>query len=118
MTIPEKLSTFSASRTRLRPRMLMERPAASASAMPTEVMPSPPIWISSASTTCPNRVRVSAASTTTSPVTQTALVAVNSESSGVKVCPGLTEQGSNSSPAPSRMTSANPAAIMRPGGCR
>jgi len=52
-----------------------------------------------------------------SPVTQTALVEVNSASMGVTCAPSRTDTGSISNAAPARITSAKPAAIRRPGGC-
>ena len=67
-------------------------------------------------TACPKKLKVSAVSTTTSPVTQTALVAVNSASSGVTYAPGCTAKGSISSAAPHKISSANPAAMIRAGG--
>lgn len=44
---------------------------------PTEAIPRPPICMSAATIACPIAVKLSAVSTTTSPVTQTALVDVN-----------------------------------------
>lgn len=49
------------------------------------------------------------------PVTQTALVEVNSASMGVTCAPSRTDTGSISNAAPARITSAKPAAIRRPG---
>ena len=115
-TMPSRLSTFSASRTRERPFKLMRRPATNASPMPMDATPRPPICIKIAMTACPNRLNVSPVSTTTSPVTQTALVAVNSASSGPTCAPGCTANGSISSAAPSKISSAKPTAMMRAGG--
>ncbi len=70
--MPSRLSTFSASRTRERPFKLMRRPATSASPMPMDATPRPPICIKIAMTACPNRLNVSPVSTTTSPVTDSA----------------------------------------------
>ena len=52
-------------------------PAAMISPTPTEAIPRPPICMSAATIACPIAVKLSAVSTTTSPVTQTALVDVN-----------------------------------------
>ena len=117
LTMPFRFSTFSASRTRERPFRLMRRPVTSASPMPMDATPRPPIWISTAMTSWPNRLKVSPVSTTTSPVTQTALVEVKSAFSGVICTPGCTENGSMSSAAPQRISTAKPMAMIRAGGC-
>ena len=114
--MPSRLSTFSASRTRERPFKLMRRPVTSASPMPMDATPKPPIWMSTAMTTWPNILKVSAVSTTTRPVTQTALVAVNRASSGAMCSPGCTAKGSISSAAPHKISSAKPSAMIRAGG--
>ncbi len=49
-----------------------------ASSVATAMYPSPPIWMSPRMTSSPNNDQVVAVSTTTSPVTHTAEVAVNS----------------------------------------
>lgn len=51
-------------------------PAAMINPTPTEAIPKPPICMSAATIACPIAVKLSAVSTTTSPVTQTALVDV------------------------------------------
>ena len=115
-TMPSRLPTFMASRIRVRSRRLMRRPAAKASPMPMEVMPKPPIWISTAITACPTGVKVSAVSTVSRPVTQTALVAENRASTGCTVMPGRMENGMSNKSVPSKMVEANPRAINLAGG--
>ena len=117
LTMPSKLSTLRASRTRLRPRKLIRRPAAMASPMLTEDIPRPPSCISTASTAWPNSVKVSPGSTVTSPVTQTALVAVNRASSPGSCPAPRTAMGSESSAAPMKMSTAKPKAMVRAGDC-
>ena len=50
------------------------------------------------------------------PVTQTALVDVNSASITLTSAPSFTEHGRRSKKAPSKITTANPVVIRRPGG--
>ena len=90
-----------------------------ASAM-TVITPRPPIWMPARSTQRPKTDQWVAVSTTTRPVTQTALVAVNSAVSGSVHVPARLEAGSISSRVTSAMIAAKPSA-MTPcaliGGC-
>ena len=69
--------------------------------------PSPPIWISSIITTCPNAVQLVKVSVTISPVTQVADTAVNRQSKN-GVPPLFDEIGSHSSSAPVSIIARNP----------
>ena len=80
----------------------------------TVMKPRPPIWMSVMITIWPKVVQPVKVSRTIRPVTQVALVAVNSASSGAAGAP-LEAMGSISSPAPVRMTSRNPTAMRREG---
>ena len=70
--------------------------------------PSPPSCISTRITECPNRVNAVGVSTTTSPVTQVALVEVKSASTNPRRCPAGVDAGSISIPAPQKITAPNP----------
>ena len=73
------------------------------------MMPKPPTWIRARMMTWPNGVQYVAVSTTVSPVTQTADVAVKAAiRNGVPPGPGV-EIGIMSSTVPTRMAPANPA---------
>ena len=63
-------------------------------------------------TICPKRLQCVAVSSVTSPVTQVALTAVKTASSGFVKLRSAEETGSINSTAPARMTNRKPAAIM------
>ncbi len=101
-----------------RPATLILR-ASSRPIIPAEIMiPNPPIWISSMMTTWPNPVQCVAVSTTVSPVTQTADVAVNSASKKFVTDPERDEIGSMSNPVPSSVATAKAATTLRAGRTR
>ena len=80
----------------------------------TVMKPRPPIWMSVMITIWPKVVQPVKVSRTIRPVTQVALVAVNSASSGAAGAP-LEAMGSISSPAPIRITRKKLSAIRRAG---
>ena len=67
------------------------------------MMPSPPIYIRSSITICPNTLHVDAVGSVTSPVTQVEVVAVNSASIYNTDCPVAELMGSTSKTLPNRM---------------
>lgn len=77
-----------------------------------ETTPRPPICIKMMITTCPNADQYVAVSTTTSPVTQIAEVAVKNEFIKPAHSPLFVENGSNKSIVPSAIAKANPNAII------
>ena len=81
----------------------------------TVMTPNPPSWMSARITTLPNRLQCTAVSTTTSPVTQTEVVAVNSAVSGPVCCPLAVEIGSHSSSVPTRIAERKLSGISRTG---
>ena len=97
--------------------MLTLLPAAIISPTPTEAIPRPPICINIAMTICPIAVKLSAVSTTTSPVTQTALVDVNNAFKKDKCTPFFKENGIINSTAPTRITALKPSAMILLGLC-
>ena len=92
-------------------------PAAMISPTPTEAIPKPPICMSAATIACPIAVKLSAVSTTTSPVTQTALVDVNNAFKKDKCTPFFKENGIINSTAPTRITALKPSAMILLGLC-
>ena len=91
------------------------RPAATSRMSEENVMmPSPPSWMSPRMTAWPNPLNAVAVSTTTSPVTQTAEVAVNSASMK-EMRPPRALGGSQSKTAPPRMAKAKLRARTRAG---
>ena len=84
---------------------------------PTEAIPKPPICMSAATIACPIAVKLSAVSTTTSPVTQTALVDVNNAFKKDKCTPFFKENGIINSTAPTRITALKPSAMILLGLC-
>ncbi len=76
--------------------------------------PKPPIWMSTMITTWPNGDQKVGVSTTMCPVTQTALVAVNSASMKVAGRPWVAT-GNESSAVPRASTPPNARAMTRPG---
>ena len=97
--------------------MLTLLPAAIISPTPTEAIPRPPICINIAMTICPIAVKLSAVSTTTRPVTQTALVEVNNALRKERCTPFFREKGIINSIAPVRITAPKPSAIILLGLC-
>ena len=79
------------------------------------IMPSPPIWISTMITNCPKLVNVLGTSIVVRPVTQTALVVVNSESIHERCTPGWMQRGISSTPEPTRMITMKLTASIRAG---
>ena len=79
------------------------------------ITPSPPTWISIMTTNCPKQVNVLGTSMVVRPVTQTALVAVNSESIQERWTPGWTQRGISSTPEPTKMMNMKLTAIIRAG---
>ena len=96
------LAVFSRDRTDM--RRARSRPIRAAKIM----MPSPPSWMSSMMTTCPNGLQNVGVSTTVSPVTQTAEVAVNSASTNDGDSPAAVEIGSISSAVPTSTAEPKP----------
>ena len=78
-------------------------------------VPSPPIWMATRMTICPNRDHWAAVDTVVNPVTVTAEVAVNAASTKRVVRPGLAETGSHSSSANVRFTTRNTITANRAG---
>ncbi|MNZ65510.1 hypothetical protein D3C78_837070 [compost metagenome] len=76
------------------------------------INPKPPTWISAIITVFPKMVNVVPVSSTTSPVTQVADVAVNNASIKLTAFPLVLEMGSISSKAPIRMIDAKPSTII------
>ena len=74
---PDKVVAFMDSRIIMRSRRETRRPSASITRVAKIINPRPPVWISAISTHCPKSENVGPVSTTTSPVTHTAEVAVN-----------------------------------------
>lgn len=72
------------------------------------INPRPPTCINSIMTTLPKRVQWVPVSTTASPVTQTAEVAVKSALTKPTLAPSTDEIGRLSSNAPMKITAANP----------
>lgn len=101
------VSVLASIRDRTERRRASTRPTSAAKSM----MPKPPSWISARITTLPKGLQKTAVSTTTSPVTQTAEVAVNRASIGGVQVPSLDEIGSMSSSVPAMITAPNPAAM-------
>ena len=93
---------------------VMRRLSRMSSTVPNVIKPSPPTWISSSSVSCPRPVSCVPGSITESPVTHTALVAVNSASRKASGSPVLIA-GSVSRYAPSRTSARNPTIITREG---
>ena len=79
------------------------------------MIPSPPTWMSMMMTICPKLVNVLGTSIVVSPVTQTALVAVNSESIQERCTPGWMQRGISNKPEPARMMNMKLTAIARAG---
>ena len=80
-------------------------------AVMTDIKPRPPIWMSRRMTHLPKSDQCTAVPTVTRPVTQVALVAVNSASIKGVARPLFAAQGSVSSSVPVRIMSAKPTAI-------
>ena len=98
-----------------RRRSPRRRDNASATSDESVMIPKPPIWMSTNRTTCPNALQCVAVSTTMSPVTHTAEVAVNSASPGLVICPDVVEIGSMSSTVPTPMAAAKASTTTREG---
>ena len=79
------------------------------------ITPKPPIWMAAISTTCPKSDQCVPVSTSTCPVTQTALVAVNKPLPNPMLRPFCAAHGSDSSTPPSTISARNPSAITRSG---
>ena len=79
------------------------------------ITPKPPICISSMMTICPSTVNVVGTSIVVKPVTQTALVAVNSESIHDKCTPCWTQRGISRRPEPTSMMNRKLTAIIKAG---
>ncbi len=77
------------------------------------INPRPPTCIINKITICPKTVQFDAVSTTTSPVTQVALVAVNSAVKKSVSPPAAVDIGSINSNVPAPMTSRYPMAMIR-----
>ena len=103
-TLGAEIAFFMVSR--LKMPIFLPDSAASETAMVTT--PIPPIWMRQRITTCPNMVQPVAVSTTTSPVTQTADVEVNSASINGVQPPAFDAKGSASRSVPSKMTAKKP----------
>ncbi len=80
------------------------------------MMPKPPSWMSARITTCPKGLQWLAVSSTTSPVTQVALVAVKRASMNLVPCPSAEAIGSMSSPVPTLMRTMNRPSRVTAGG--
>ncbi len=93
----------------MRNRTPNRRDKNSATSEPSVMIPNPPIWMSTRITTWPNGDQWVAVSTTTRPVTHTALVAVNTASSSDVDRPGVCDTGSinNALPITMRVTKAS-----------
>lgn len=111
-------------RTSPRPRLLVSVAAASrdrsrirreismTSSVAIVMMPNPPTWMRQRITISPKVLQCAAVSTTTSPVTQTAEVDVNSASTSVAEPWPSRAQGSASSPVPTMITAAKPSTTI------
>ena len=86
----------------------IRRPDSIASPVAISTTPMPPIWIRERITAWPNTDQPVAVSRTTSPVTQTAEVAVNSEVPKLALRPSAEAAGIMSSSVPARITVRNP----------
>jgi hypothetical protein len=86
--------------------------------VPSAWMPKPPTWISSRIVACPSGVQYVAVSTTASPVTQLALVAVNSATFRGVSPPPARIPGSMSRAVPRVMSTRNETVTVRAGGRR
>ena len=96
-------------------RMLIFLPEKRITATETVITPMPPIWISTMITNCPKLVNVLGTSIVVRPVTQTALVVVNSESIHERCTPGWMQRGISSTPEPTRMITMKLTASIRAG---
>ena len=88
------------------------RPDTNARETAAVTTPMPPTWISSRITAWPNGDQEEAVSSTTSPVTQTAEVAVNRQSANPALPVSRLESGRESSSVPVRISAINPKAII------
>jgi len=77
-----------------------------------DIKPSPPISINNKMTAWPKNVQCSLVVSVVRPVTQTAEVAVKSESMKGVISPPLDEMGSIKTPAPLKIKLANPKEIV------
>ena len=114
-TMPPTLKEATLSCKIVRWRRPIRLPIAMETSASSVITPKPPIWMAAISTTCPKSDQCVPVSTSTCPVTQTALVAVNSAVSGgvtVRLCD---EIGSMSSSVTNRISSAKPMAIISDG---
>ena len=114
-TMPPTLKEATLSCKIVRWRRPIRLPIAMETSASSVITPKPPIWMATISTTCPKSDQCVPVSTSTCPVTQTALVAVNSAVSGgvtVRLCDAI---GSMSSSVTSRISSAKPMAIISDG---
>jgi hypothetical protein len=114
-TMPSMLVWFIASCRMSRSRSVMRRFTTSANNVAIVMKPSPPIWINARMMSWPTALKKVPVSATTSPVTQTADVAVKTASMKRIGWPSAETAGSDSRQAPSRMIRANPAASTRGG---
>ena len=79
------------------------------------MMPRPPSWMSTMMTAWPKGVQYVPVSSNTSPVRETAKVAVKSAGRNGVHCGTLAEIGSIKSTVPTRMSRIKPAAVSRAG---
>ncbi len=77
--------------------------------------PSPPTCINISSMACPNPEKLTAVGRTTKPVTHTALVDVNNESTKFSQFPSLLEIGRHRKNAPTKMISTKPISTIKVG---
>ena len=111
---PCSLSSPKDSASVMRLRREMRLRVARNSSVAAVIKPSPPSWMSTRMTICPNSVKCVPVSTTTRPVTQEADVAVNSASKKLSGSP-WEAMGNISSSAPRRATHKKPSGRIRMG---
>ena len=90
----------------------IRRPDTKESESAAVTTPMPPIWIRNRMTACPKGDQWVTVSRTTSPVTQTAEVAVNRQSENPVPACSMSETGSISKSVPTRIISTNPSAMI------
>ena len=118
LTMPPSFGAATASCMVVRWKIPIRCPVRSSVAAATVMTPRPPIWMSRMMMVWPKADHPVAVSRTMRPVTQTALVAVNSASSNGALSPSLEATGSVRSSAPRSMTRKNPARMSRKGFLR
>ena len=114
-TTPPSTSSFKESRMIMRSRREMVRPMTRKIIVAKVMKPRPPVWISTSSTTWPKVEYTVPVSRTTSPVTHTAEVEVNSASNQPTRPGSAHAAGSDKSALPMRISAAKPAAITGSG---